>query len=78
MSQTERAILTPAAMVRGGRYNWRGQPERLIYLGKYRGWHQFKNIGDPREVWCEVLDEDLRMLEEMTVPCEFAHGCGHM
>lgn len=52
----------------GGRYNWKGQPERLIYLGRnWSGngyWHQFKKIGDDRAVWCEVLDSDLHMLEE--------------
>jgi hypothetical protein len=58
------ADLTPSAMKRGGRYNWKGQPERLIYLRRFDGWHQFKKIDDPREVWCEVLDADLHMLEE--------------
>ncbi len=48
----------------GGRYNWRGQPDRLIYLGKKDNWHQFKKIGDARLVWCEVLDQDLHMIEE--------------
>lgn len=48
----------------GGRYNWRGQPDRLVYLGKKGVWHQFKKLGDPRDVWCEVLTEDLRRLEE--------------
>lgn len=56
--------LTPANMKRGAPYNWKGQPDRLIYLRKRGHWHQFKKIGDPREVWCGVLDEDLRMLEE--------------
>ena len=70
--------LTPAAMVRGAPYNWRSQPDRLIYLGKRGHWHQFKKIGDPREVWCEVLDGDLHMLEETTPQREPEHGCGHM
>ena len=56
--------LTPANLKVGGRYNWQYQPDRLIYLGKRGAWHQFKKIGDPREVWCEVLDSDLHMLEE--------------
>jgi hypothetical protein len=50
----------------GGFYNWKYQPERLIYVGKDCCWHQFKKIGDPRRVWCEVLDEDLHMIEETT------------
>lgn len=66
--------LTPETMKRGGRYNWKGQPDRLIYLRRFNGWHQFKKIGDPREVWCEVLDSDLHMLEETTdAPCD---ACG--
>jgi hypothetical protein len=48
----------------GGHYNWRYQNDKLIYLGKKGSWHQFKKIGDPRAVWCEVLDEDLELLEE--------------
>lgn len=57
----------------GGKYNWKGQPERLVYWRKFNGWHQFRKIGDPREVWCEVLDEDLHMLEE-TAAQEQQHG----
>lgn len=52
----------------GGRYNWKGQPERLIYLGKnWSGngyWHQFAKVESPDEVWCEVLDDQLDSFEE--------------
>lgn len=48
----------------GGRYNWKGQPERLIYWRKFNGWHQFRKVGEWAAVWCEVLDADLHMLEE--------------
>lgn len=61
--------LTPENLKRGVRYNWRGQPERLVYLRRFNGWHQFALVGS-RDVWCEVLDEDLHMLEET----EAAHG----
>ncbi len=47
-----------------GRYNWKNQPERLFYIGKQGNWHQFVKVEKPSEVWCEVLDEDLHMLEE--------------
>ena len=51
----------------GGRYNWRGQPERLIYKGRnWSGngyWHQFAKVESPGEVWCEVLDSDLNSFE---------------
>lgn len=52
----------------GAKYNWKGQQERLVYLGRNargRGlWHQFALITEPARVWCEVLEEDLHMLEE--------------
>ena len=61
-------MLTKADMKVGGKYNWRVQPERLVYLGRnWSGngyWHQFAKVDAPSVVWCEVLDEDLRLLEE--------------
>jgi hypothetical protein len=55
-------------MVLSGRYNWKNQEERLIYLGyNWSGngfWHQFAKIDNPTEVWCEVLTGDLHMIEE--------------
>ena len=54
----------------GDRYNWKNQPERLIYIGAkhYPGdarvWHQFEKVGEPGKVWCEVLESELHMLEE--------------
>ncbi len=56
----------------GGKYNWKGQPERLKYLGRnWSGngfWHQFEKVDEPGVVWCEVLDSDLHMLEETAIP----------
>ena len=60
----------PSAMKRGGRYNWKGQPERLEYLGKKGSWHQFAKVGRIGEVWCEVLGGDLHMLEETAPPVQ--------
>jgi hypothetical protein len=52
----------------GKRYNWKHQPERLVYLGyNFSGngkWHQFAKIEKPEVVWCEILPSDLDMLEE--------------
>lgn len=60
--------MTLTDMKRGGRYNWRGQAERLIYLGRnWSGngyWHQFALVSQPSRVWCEVLDSDLASFEE--------------
>lgn len=55
-------------MIIGGRYNWKNQKERLIYLGhNWSGngfWHQFAKVEAPDKVWCEVLTSDLHMIEE--------------
>jgi len=56
-------------MVIGSKYNWKNQPERLIYLG-YKvypgngGWHQFAKVEKPSQIWCEIRTEDLEMFEE--------------
>ena len=55
-------------LVKGKRYNWIGQPERLIYLGENWSsngyWHQFAKVESPDIVWCECLDSDLKNIEE--------------
>lgn len=60
--------ITRDVMVIGGRYNWKNQPERLVYIGRnWSGngyWHQFEKVDAPGRVWCEVLDIDLDLLEE--------------
>lgn len=52
----------------GGRYNWRYQPERLVYLGyNWSGngyWHQFALVSAPDKVWCEVQPYELERFEE--------------
>ena len=52
----------------GGKYNWKNQPERLVYLGNNWSsngyWYQFAKVESPDTVWCEVLDADLKMIEE--------------
>ena len=54
----------------GGKYNWKGQFERLVYLGhNWSGngyWHQFAKVESPDVVWCEVLESDLHFFEETT------------
>ena len=56
----------------GGYYNWKHQPERLVYLGyNFSGngfWHQFAKVESPEEIWCECLDYDMRMIEETPKP----------
>lgn len=54
-------------MIPGAKYNWRGQPERLIYLGPQvmqgRVWYQFALVSEPDRVWCEVPVQDLACFE---------------
>lgn len=54
-------------MTVGGQYNWRHQPERLIYLGyNWSGngyWHQFAIVGRPSVIWCEVQTNELDRFE---------------
>lgn len=58
----------------GQRYNWRGQPERLIYMGarRYAGdprpWHQFSRVETPDVCWSEVLTNELAHFEETKEP----------
>ncbi len=51
-----------------GMYKFRHQPEILKYLGhNFSGngyWHQFEKIGE-QGVWCELLDSDLHLIEEV-------------
>jgi hypothetical protein len=44
-------------------YNWKQQPELLVYLGMSGCWHQFALRGTT-ELWCEVWPLDLGMMEE--------------
>jgi hypothetical protein len=52
----------------GGRYNWKGQPERLVYMGlcepRNGCWHQFAKVEAPTVCWSEVTDADLSSFEE--------------
>ena len=56
--------VTPNTLCIGGKYNWKNQPDRLVYLGRKGLWHQFAKVYSPNEVWCEILSEDLYMIEE--------------
>lgn len=46
-----------------GLYKWKHEVQQLIYLGRQGSWHQFALAAAPEHIWCEVLTEDLRMLE---------------
>ena len=47
--------------------NWKNQPEKLVYIGNnWSGngyWHQFEKADNRGTVWCEVLGNELSMIE---------------
>lgn len=66
--------VTPDTLRIGERYNWKNQPERLIYMGRRRypgdgrTWHQFAKVETPDVCWSEVLDSDLSNFEATPAP----------
>ena len=57
--------LTEAVLKVDGKYNWKCDPNtKLEYVGKKGIWHQFAKMTDHGKIWCEVLSQDLHMLEE--------------
>ena len=57
-------------MVIGKTYKFKCSPELLICIGKnWSGngyWHQFEKADNRGVVWCELLDHDLKMIEEVS------------
>lgn len=63
--------LTEDDLIPEGRYNWKHDPHtKLIFMEKYRYggdsriWYKFAKANEPNEGWCEVLSQDLHMLEK--------------
>lgn len=56
----------------GDKYNFRGQPERLVYLGLNWSpggrWHQFALVESPYEVWAEITEGELGAIEKTLPP----------
>lgn len=55
--------LKPQDLKVGGRYNFKHQLERLIYMGQAGNWYQFRKVDKP-EIWAEILETDLHLIEE--------------
>jgi len=50
----------------GGNYKWKGQSQKLVYLGyNHDGgwWHQFSLASAPDVIWCETTTKELELLE---------------
>lgn len=66
------AIMIGPSLQINGKYNWKNQSERLVFLGTQRHtgdprtWFQFALVEEPNTVWCEVLESDLEYFEETT------------
>lgn len=53
----------------GQHWRWKCDPNtKLVYIGKKGLWHQFAKVDRPDSAWCEVLSEDLRLLEAVQPP----------
>jgi len=56
-------------LIVGKKYKWKHSPEILFYLGNnWSGngyWHQFSKVESPEKVWCEVLDSELELIEQV-------------
>jgi hypothetical protein len=51
----------------GGEYKWKGQSNKLVYLGyNFDGgwWHQFALSSKPDAIWCETTGKELELLEK--------------
>ena len=51
-------------LIIGNKYNFINQKERLVYLGRSMGWHQFAKVENPQDVCIELTDCDLHLIEE--------------
>ena len=50
----------------GSTYKWKNTPDVMQYLGEQDSWHQFDLESAPTVVWCEVLDDHLHMVTEVS------------
>ena len=70
-------MLEVTDLVKGNKYNWKNQIERLVYMGKIHdlagAWYQFALESDPTVVWCEARVDQLEYMEE-TVPVQKCPG----
>lgn len=55
---------TKMILIVGNKYNFINQKERLVYLGISMGWHQFAKVEKPYDVWAELTNCDLHLIEE--------------
>ena len=62
--------MKPENLHKGKLYNFKNQPEQLVFMGRkfypgdQRMWFQFAKVKSPDEVWAEVLQETLKLIEE--------------
>ena len=49
-------------LITGNKYKWKYEPQALVYIGIKNGWYQFTLNNS---LWCEVLESDLKLMEEV-------------
>lgn len=50
-------------LIIGNKYKWKHEQKTLVYVGKSGVWNQFSLL-NTNELWCEVLDSDLYLMEQ--------------
>lgn len=56
-------MVSESSLTIGGYYNFIGQDDVLVFVGKYGLWNQFELFDEPGEIWCEILNVDLPLIE---------------
>lgn len=51
-------------LIIGNKYKWKYENDILIYVGQSGRWSQF-SLESTGKLWCEVLDSDLHLMEEV-------------
>ena len=51
-------------LIVGNKYKWKHESKTLVYVGKNGNWHQC-SLYNTEELWCEVLDSDLYLMEDV-------------
>lgn len=61
-------MISKDTLVVGGFYNFKSQPERLVFLGSAGQWCRFALVEKPEIIWCEIPQCDLWLIEATGEP----------
>lgn len=63
---TDTTMSNTPTIKRGGVYRWTGKAKLMVYVSQDGVWHQFASLNGYGKICCELLDDDLQMLEEVS------------